>query len=206
MKFLKPTKHNLRAILNDHEALYHNAETYFAQNEPPYSPSGLALALGFSSFKQLKAAIINELRTITQNLPPETPPDFLLINPPPFLSIIDKALSFIEDDLFRNALIDEYRGTTVQYFLNAYFEMAPTAKQSIEQNTTSSSKIEIIMPDTNPSSPSHNEEVDRLKSLIDTPITHQQKVDSRPQNKLSKSDLDDPAALLETIDALSEII
>ena len=57
-------KPNYLHLLGNTDSLIHNAETYFAQcekDEIPPTPSGLSMALGFSSFHQLKKIVAKAL-------------------------------------------------------------------------------------------------------------------------------------------------
>ncbi len=165
-------KPNLFALLEDTDALIHNAETYFNNTDPPHTPAGLALALGFSSFAQLKTVMVQRLKLALPNLPQETYPDYpdaqtqLLSEPPLWLHVITTAFSIIEDDYVRNALLDEYRASTVQHLINAYFDIIARSKSENQTSITSSSsqEIKIILPDTRP--PENTEEINRLKRAL----------------------------------------
>ena len=177
-------KPNLFALLDDTDALIHNAETYFNNTDPPHTPAGLALALGFSSFAQLKTIMVTRLKHIIDfartdiDTTPTTPnldtayPDYpdtqtqLLSEPPLWLHVITTAFSIIEDDYVRNALLDEYRASTVQHLINAYFDVIARSKSENQTNITqqSDSRIQIILPDTKP--PENQPEINRLKKAL----------------------------------------
>ena len=158
---------NLRTILYDIPALKHNSELYFNTNEPPYSPAGYARAIGFSSFRQLKTVVARLIEHIVTNQDghnnPDNP-DSILFNPPPWFTIIHESLSIIEDDLFKKALLDEYRSATVHYAMGAYFDTVPTQKSETHTTSTNQTKIQVVLPSTTPSE--NIEEVSRLKRAL----------------------------------------
>jgi len=192
---LPRTSPNLLALLDDTQALVHNAEVYL-NSDPPHTPAGLALALGFSSFAQLKTVMVTRLQTIadnpntpgpSSNSPSNSPPDpssdshthrnphHLLYNPPVWFHIIYTAFSMIEDDYLRGALTEDYRPQTVQHILNAYFDVIARSKSENSTNiiATSNQTIQIVIPEDSPSV--NQPEIERLsKALPDNRTTVEQ--------------------------------
>ena len=172
---------NYLAILHDTESLQHNAETYLNQcisdHQPP-TPAGLSLALGFSSFSQLKAAMKRAIiRQTAERSSDNADPDTIIFEPPPFLPIIDAAFSHIEDQYLRAALLDEFKATTVQYALAAYFDRQPINKSQTqtEINQTTNQQIKVIIEDSTTTAPAISEEdkaeIERLKNAITVEAT-----------------------------------
>ena len=98
--------------------------------------------------------------------------DAIIFEPPPFLPIIDAAFSHIEDQYLRAALLDEFKATTVQYALAAYFERQPINKSQSTQeiNQTTNQQIKVIIEDSTTSAPQippeDKAEIERLKNAI----------------------------------------
>ena len=177
MILLKP-KSNYLAVLHDTEALRHNGETYLSQclaDDQPPTPAGLALAFGFSSFSHLKACMKRAIERRVTDEHADNPHNHhttVIFNPPPFLPIIDMAFSHIEDQYLRAALLDEFRASTVQYALAAYFDRQPIQKSKSTQeiNQTQNQQIKVIIEDSTTASssisPEEQEEIARLRRAV----------------------------------------
>ncbi len=131
------------AILDDPDALIHNAEKYFAE-APPWTGEGLARALGFASYSHLQRvfAKANEDK-----------------DSPRALFVIERALSIIADDFIKGALITDYNASFTKFILSAHHNTHEKSVQEIHETSDRRIVIETVRPD----SSDFNAEVNRLK-------------------------------------------
>ena len=131
-------------ILDDTDALIHNAEKYFS-TEQPWTGEGLARALGFASYKSCLALLAKHEQEDTY---------------PKARWIIERALSIIADDMIKGALITDYNASFTRFILSAHHGLHEKTIQETHETSDSRIVIQVVRPDTQ----EFHEEVDRLRA------------------------------------------
>lgn len=141
------------ALMEDPDALIHNAETYFA-SEQPWTGEGLARALGWASYSSL-------LRAVTETRENNESPRSLFI--------IERALSIIADDMIKGALITDYNASFTKFILSAHHGLHEKTVQEVQETGSRIIKIQIVRSD----SPEFTNEVNRLRQSALPPSTRE---------------------------------
>ena len=131
------------ALMDDPDALIHNAETYFSM-EQPWTGEGLARALGWASY----AALLRDVTKERENN-----------GSPRALFIIERALSIIADDLIKGALITDYSASFTKFILSAHHGLHEKTVQEVQETGDKTITIQIVRPD----SPAFTSELNRLR-------------------------------------------